>query len=159
MKPSFYTRVLCSCSFKSADTKHERGKERERREYRATFCSFVYECTILSFSFFCISYIIYTQTNGESSLKRRRDNTTVRKRDIMQSQFKREHSRGNAHFIRIETLLFLAFIFKRVSSFWCLAALRTNTLGGSESVRFEYILLAFSDVPIFRNFVVPCALR
>ena len=66
----------------------------------------------------------------------------------MQSQFKREHSRGNAHFIHIETLLFLAFIFKRVSSFWCLAALRTNTLGGSESVRFEYSLLAFSDVPI-----------
>ena len=66
----------------------------------------------------------------------------------MQSQFKREHSRGNAHFIDIETLLLLAFIFKRVSSFWCLAALRTNTLGGSESVRFEYILLAFSDVPI-----------
>ena len=66
----------------------------------------------------------------------------------MQSQFKREHSRGNAHFIHIETLLFLALIFKRVSSFWCLAALRTNAFGGSESVRFEYILLAFSDVPI-----------
>ena len=66
----------------------------------------------------------------------------------MQSQFKREHSRGNAHFIHIETLLFSAIIFKRVSSFWCLAALRTNALGGSESVRFEYILLAFSDVPI-----------
>ena len=26
--------------------------------------------------------------------------------------------------------------------------MRTNALGGSESVRFEYILLAFSDVPI-----------
>ena len=35
-----------------------------------------------------------------------------------------------------------------MSSFWYLAALRTNALGGSESVRFEYILLAFSDVPI-----------
>ena len=66
----------------------------------------------------------------------------------MQSQFKREHSRGNAHFIHTETLLFLAFIFKRASSFWCLSALRTNALGGSESVRFEYSLLAFSDVPI-----------
>ena len=32
----------------------------------------------------------------------------------MQSQFKREHSRGNAHFIHIETrFLFLPFIFKR----------------------------------------------
>ena len=35
-----------------------------------------------------------------------------------------------------------------MSSFWYLAALGTNAFGGSESVRFEYILLAFSDVPI-----------
>ena len=150
--------MCCVPALSKARTQNTREEKKERGE--STERRFTLSCgsvRILSFSFFLyIVYYIHTHKRGIIS------ETTQRIRrleEIMQSQFKREHSRGNAHFIHKKTLLFLAFTFKRVSSFWCLAALRTNTLGGSESVRFEYILLAFSDVPIFRNFVVPCAMR
>ena len=152
MKPSLlYTSCVPALSL-SADTKRDNTKEKKRRKEKQRF---TLSCSSIRFYRFLFLYIIYyIHTNKRVFISERTQIIRRLEKDIMQSQFKREHSRGNTNFIH-KTLLFLAFIFNRVSSFWCLAALRTNTLGGSESVRFEYILLAFSDVPIFRNFVVP----
>ena len=79
----------------------------------------------------------------------------------MQSQFKREHSRGNAHFMHTETrFLSLPFIFKRFCRRFGVSRLCERTR--SEEARV-YDLSIFSSrsrmFQSFRNFVVPCAMR
>lgn len=63
LKQLFYARALCSCSFlKRGHKTREKGKERERREHRTTFCSFVYD--FIAFLFLYIVYYIHTNKRG-----------------------------------------------------------------------------------------------
>lgn len=132
--------------FRYARTQNTRERKRKREERTPNdvllFRVLVYD--FISFSFFCISYVII-HTNKRVIISE--TTQIIRRCSRSLNENTREVTLTLCTQKRVSSL-YRSFLNACVSSFWYLAALRTNALGGSESVRFEYILLAFSDVPI-----------
>ena len=103
--------MLCSCSFlKRGHKTREKGKERERREHRTTFCSFVYSHTILyRFPFFVYHTLLYTHKQTGNHLWNDADNKKTLEKEIWCSRSLNENTR--------EVTLTLCTQ-KRVSSFY-----------------------------------------
>jgi hypothetical protein len=130
----------------SADTKHARKEKKERGEN--TERRFALSRTGIRFYIvFLFLYIIryYIHTNKRVIISE--TTQIIRRCSRSLNENTREVTLTLCTQKRVSSL-YRSFLNACVSSFWYLAALRTNALGGSESVRFEYILLAFSDVPI-----------
>ena len=146
-KQLYETVILHTCVvFLLFQKRGHKTRERKRKREERTPNDVLLFTSIRFYIVFLFLYIIYyTHTNKRVIISE--TTQIIRRCSRSLNENTREVTLTLCTQKRVSSL-YRSFLNACVSSFWYLAALRTNALGGSESVRFEYILLAFSDVPI-----------